>query len=117
LNEAKNAKALAEFSVKGFPSMFLIYRKNDAGYLYAFFNGYKEKSYLQNALDTIIAGRYNYEDWFSVADEENGGSGNFSHHSCSVADCLKNCIEEKAEGLSWAQVVNELGDLIKACAG
>lgn len=95
LNEAKNTEALNEFSVQGFPSMFLIYGKNEAGYLYTFFNGYKEKSYLQNALDNIIAGRYHSEDWVSVADEETGGSGSFSHHSCSVANCLKNCIKEK----------------------
>jgi len=54
VNGLENRKAMAEFGVRGFPTMFLISGRNEEGYEYVDFEGYTEMSMLKSNIENLV---------------------------------------------------------------
>ena len=86
VDAAENPEALKEFDVTGFPAMFLITERGEAGYAYRGFSGFTERETLAGVIDYVL---YNGQ----LPDGDVG----YEHHSCSVGTCYENCIADKFE--------------------
>ncbi|TRO46655.1 hypothetical protein E2P60_04785, partial [Candidatus Bathyarchaeota archaeon] len=56
IDQAKNPLALTEWSIKSFPTMFLVYNYGSSGFAYQTFEGYTEKSKLEFNLQNLLEG-------------------------------------------------------------
>jgi len=55
VNGLENRRAMAEFGVRGFPTMFLISGRNEEGYEYVDFEGYTEMSMLKSNIENLVS--------------------------------------------------------------
>ncbi|MDM7999665.1 MAG: Ig-like domain repeat protein [Dehalococcoidia bacterium] len=103
-DSAEYPEALQEFNVTGFPAMFIITERGDAGYAYRGFSGFTERETLARMLDYVL------QNGLLPA----GGLG-YEHHSCSVATCYENCIADRFEYPSLMEVERFLTDTALDC--
>lgn len=113
VDEERNPWALNEFSVDGFPTMFLITGKNVAGYERLVIEGFNDKPQLIQELNNAIGRAI-----LTVGAEEGGVEnvgGFFTHHSCDFVDCVDGCTDEKE--INWDSIINEFSETIAGCFG
>ncbi len=103
---AENPEALKEFDVTGFPAMFLITERGEAGYAYRGFGGFTERETLAGVIDYVLH--------YGRLPE---GDVGYEHHSCSVSTCYENCIADKFEFPSMMEMERFLTDAALDCLG
>lgn len=114
LNNAKNPEAMEEFGVEGFPTMFLIYGKDNGEYIYQIFNGFTEKTILESVFTSLIE---NAASLRSIANaQDDGTTDGYVQHSCSTAKCLKECMKQNMH-FSASELFSKLMGLLVKCAG
>jgi len=126
----ENPYAFVEFEVYGFPTMFLIVAEDEDGYVYQLFDGFTDKSVLEESFEYVLeygtvperlSGSFSSSDLtesgISLTSSQTGDEAGAEHHSCSFWTCYSDCVIQEQSPITYGWAYQQMLDYAQDCAG